>query len=120
MAELAQQKDVKSLIQTIIERIKVLNPYKIILFGSYAWGSPDENSDLDLIVVINDDLMPNSYNEKLQIYLKVSHVLTDILRKVPIDLIVHTKPMHKRFIELDSMFYREIAQKGIVLYERTN
>lgn len=120
MAELAQQKDTSGLIQTIIERIKALNPYKIILFGSYAWGVPDENSDLDLIVVINDDLMPTSYNEKLQIYLKVSHVLTDILRNVPIDLIVHTKPMHKRFIELDSMFYREIAQKGIVLYERAN
>lgn len=81
---------------------------------------PDENSDLDLIVVINDDLMPTSYNEKLQIYLKVSHALTDILKKVPIDLIVHTKPMHKKFIELDGMFYREIAQKGIVLYERIN
>lgn len=117
---MAQQKDTAGLIQTIIDRIKVLNPYKVILFGSYAWGAPDGNSDVDLIVVTNDEIMPKNYNEKLQIYLKVSHMLTDIQKNVPIDLIVHTKPMHKRFIELDSMFYREIAQKGIILYERAN
>ena len=117
---MARQKDTAGLIQAIVDRIKALNPYKIILFGSYAWGVPDENSDLDLIVVMNDDLMPANYSEKVQIYLKVSNVLTDVLKNVPIDLIVHTRPMHKRFIELDGMFYREIAQKGIVLYERAN
>lgn len=104
----------------LIERLKPLNPEKVILFGSYAYGEPSKDSDIDLIVVTDDDIMPSNFDEKMQVYLKVSNALTDIRRSVPIDLIVHTKPMHKRFIELNSMFYREIAEKGIVLYERNN
>lgn len=104
----------------LIERLKPLNPEKVILFGSYAYGEPSKDSDIDLIVVTDDDIMPSNFDEKMQVYLKVSNALTDIRRSVPIDLIVHTKPMHKRFIELNNIFYREIAEKGIVLYERNN
>ena len=32
----------------IVEKLKPLNPYKIILFGSYAYGSPTKDSDIDL------------------------------------------------------------------------
>jgi len=39
---------------------------------------------------------------------------------VPIDLIVHTRPMYARFIEMDSLFAREVLKKGIVLYESHN
>jgi hypothetical protein len=49
--------------------------------------------------------------------LKVSNVLTDITRKTPIDLIVYTKPMYEKFIELGSLFSKEISRKGTVLYE---
>ena len=106
----------------LIERLKPLNPEKVVLFGSYAYGEPskEKDSDIDLIVVTDDDIMPSNFDEKMQFYLKVSNVLTDIQREIPIDLIVHTKPMHKRFIELNSMFYREIAEKGNVIYERNN
>jgi hypothetical protein len=58
-----------------------------------------------------------SYKEKSNIYLKVSYVLSDITRKIPIDLIVYTKPMYEKFIELGSLFSKEISRKGIVLYE---
>jgi hypothetical protein len=37
-----------------------------------------------------------------------------------VDLIVHTKAMHRKFIETDSMFAREILQKGKVLYEENS
>jgi hypothetical protein len=39
-------------------------------------------------------------------------------KKYDIDLIVHTKPMHEKFIQLGSMFSREVATKGVVLYEK--
>lgn len=32
--------------------VKVYNPLEIYLFGSYAWGTPNEESDLDLLIVI--------------------------------------------------------------------
>jgi uncharacterized protein len=44
----------------------------------------------------------------------------EIKRKIPIDLIVHTKPMCERFMDLGGMFSKEMAEKGEVLYERGN
>ncbi len=78
------------------------------------------DSDVDLIVVTNDDHLPKSYKEKSEVYLKVSSALTDITDKIPIDLIVYTKPMYIKFNELGSLFSKEVSQKGIVLYEVDN
>ena len=43
--------DIEKLKPLIIERLKPLNPDKIILFGSYAYGKPNEDSDIDLYIV---------------------------------------------------------------------
>ena len=110
----------KSYLPLITERLKGFGIYKLVLFGSLSTLSTDDvhsDSDIDLIVVTNDDYLPKSYRERSAIYLSVSNVLTDIKSKIPIDLIVYTKPMYKRFNELGSLFAKEIAQKGIVLYE---
>ena len=97
--------------------MKELNPYLIMLFGSYAWGTPHKDSDIDLLVVTNDDFMPENYDEKLKLSLKVKRQIYEINKQVAIDLIVYTKPMYQRFIELQSSFSREILSKGIILYE---
>ena len=110
-------KDKNSYLSLIITRLKNIGIHKIILFGSLASGDVHTDSDVDLIVVTNDDHMPNSYKEKSAVYLKVSSALTDITRKIPIDLVVYTKPMYTKFNELGSLFSKEISQKGIVLYE---
>jgi predicted nucleotidyltransferase len=101
----------------IIERLKGLNLHKVILFGSFASGQPREDSDIDLLVVTNDEFLPQSHSEKSKLYLSVSNALTDLAGKIPIDLIVHTKAMYQRFIQLGSLFSKEILQKGVVLYE---
>jgi predicted nucleotidyltransferase len=109
-----------SYIPSIIEKLLVTNPEKIILFGSYAYGEPTDESDLDILVVTGDDIIPSSFKEKSLIYLRISHAISDIKKEFPIDLIVHTKPMHKRFIETDSLFARELLTNGKVLYEKSN
>ena len=43
--------DIEEVKKEIIERLKPLNPDKIILFGSYAYGTPNEDSDIDLFLV---------------------------------------------------------------------
>ena len=101
----------------ILERLKKLNPYKVILFGSSAYGRPDRNSDVDLIVVTNEEFFPASYQEKSDLYLKVSNALTDVAGTIPIDLIVYTKSMYRQFIQMGSLFSKEVIQKGVVLYE---
>ncbi len=99
----------------IVGAIAPLDPYKLILFGSYANGNPTEESDIDLYVVTKDDFMPNSWREKNEIYLKISRQIRNIRSEIPIDLIVHTKQMNQKFVELDSSFSREIIQNGISL-----
>ena len=95
-----------------------LRPERVILFGSRAWGEPTEDSDIDLYVVTQDDFVPANYEERMQTHLKVSALLREINKSVPIDLIVHTRPMHEAFVRLDSMFARELMTRGEVLYER--
>ena len=57
-------------IQQLKESLIELNPYLIMLFGSYAWGTPHKDSDIDLLVVTNDDFIPKNYDEKLMLSLK--------------------------------------------------
>ncbi len=99
----------------IVKKLKPLNPYKIILFGSYAYGNPTKDSDIDLYIVTNDEFMPQTWKQKSEIQQKVLRTIRDIMKKYPIDLIIHTKSMHKKFIEMDSMFSRKILNEGIVL-----
>ena len=107
-------------IPLLIEKLKSTQPEKIILYGSYAYGSPNENRDLDNLVVTGDEIIPSSFSEKSQIYLRISKSISEIKTKFPIDLIVHTKAMHQKFIELNSQFARELLTKGKVLYEKNN
>lgn len=107
-------------IPDIIVKLRSTNPEKIILFGSYAYGEPTDESDLDILVVTSDDIIPSSFKEKSLIYLRISRAISEIKREFPIDLIVHTKAMHKRFVENNSLFARELLTKGKVLYEKSN
>ncbi len=104
-------------LREIVARLKPLKPYKIVLFGSHATGTAHKDSDIDLLVVTNDDYIPRNFREKMDVHLKVARLLFDIRSEIPVDLLVHTKPMFERFIELDSMFCREINLTGKVIYE---
>jgi predicted nucleotidyltransferase len=83
-------------------------PDKIILFGSYAYGQPNANSDVDVLVV-----MParNELDQGFKIH-------STILPPFPLDIIVRTpKNLEWRLKEGDS-FLREIVSKGKVLHEK--
>jgi len=107
-------------IQQLKDRLSELDPYLVLLFGSYADGTSHKNSDIDLLVVTNDEFMPNNYDERINVQLTISNHIFEIAKQVPIDLIVYTIPMYKRFIEQNSVFAHEITTKGKILYERHN
>jgi uncharacterized protein len=102
----------------ILANLSGIDLYKVILFGSYANGDPGIDSDVDLLIVTDDDFQPKNYKENMNNYLRVSSKLRDFKKRIPIDLIVHTKPMHDTFIRLGSMFSREVMKKGGILYEK--
>ncbi len=109
-----------SYLSEIVAQLQSLDRAKIILFGSQTSGAADAASDLDLLVFLRDDRLPASHREKEDTYLTVARLLRDIRRRTPVDLIVHTQPMHRKFIEMNSLFARQVLEKGIVLYEADN
>lgn len=107
-------------IESIKSKLIELNPYKIVLFGSFASGIPHQNSDIDLLVVTNDDFFPLNFEERLKLQMIVSNHIFELAKQFPVDLIVYSIPMYKKFIEQNSVFANEIATNGKVLYERGN
>ena len=96
----------------IINSLKPLDLKKVILFGSYAYGNPTKDSDIDLLIVTNDDFIPQNFAEKMSLKLKIANEIDSIREEIPVDLLVYTKPMFEKFVELNSMFAREILSKG--------
>ncbi len=77
---------------------------KVILFGSAANGTGDENSDIDLLVVLDEPGISKSYEEKLERQLKISKHLINFQKKIPIDLIVYTKDEWEILLSSGSSF----------------
>jgi predicted nucleotidyltransferase len=110
--------DVEFILHEIVERLRPLDPDRIILFGSYAWGVPGPDSDLDVFVVTNDDRVPKTFRDTLDLERKVKLPLTDLRNAYPIDLIVQTRPMYEQLQSNGGSFCRELLQKGRVLYAK--
>src|SRR5438876_9674126 len=88
----------------IVERFQ---PDKIILFGSYAYGKPHEESDVDLLVIMRTK---NAIDQSIRITLAFEQPFS-------LDLIVRTPWKIERGLKDDNWFLREIMEKGKVLYE---
>jgi predicted nucleotidyltransferase len=87
------------------------HPDKIILFGSYAYGTPGEDSDVDVLVVLPFE--GKSIHKTIEILQRVKPVL-------PVDLIVRTPDQIAQRLKMGDFFLREIVEKGKVLYEATH
>jgi predicted nucleotidyltransferase len=100
----------RELIDQITERIKSeYQPEKIILFGSYVYGTPSETSDIDLFIVKETE---KSRRER---FCEVRKILRDI-RGVSIQPIVFTRAELEYRIRLKDDFILEILEKGELLY----
>jgi predicted nucleotidyltransferase len=86
-------------------------PHKIVLFGSYAYGKPTEDSDVDVLVI-----MP--FNRKRG--RKSLEIRQCIPADFPLDLIVRTPEFIARRLQWGDCFIREVLGKGDVLYEATD
>jgi predicted nucleotidyltransferase len=103
--------DIATIQEEIVERLKPLEPEKIILFGSYANGTPTEDSDIDLFLVkdIQTDTMVNYlFNARKR--------LRDLISKYKIGFDVLAAS--QTFLESrEDFFYKvDILEKGKVIY----
>ena len=91
----------------VVERFR---PEKVILFGSYAYGTPHADSDVDILVV-----MParNQLDQAFKIHWAIQPPF-------PLQLIVRTPHNMKWRLEEGDSFLREIVSRGKVLYEKAD
>lgn len=101
--------------ESIIDLLKPIDPGKVILFGSYAYGAPTDESDIDLYIVSKEDFIPKNYSENMQHYKKYTRPLKDLKKEFPVDIIVHTLEMNRLFENCGSSFAREITTRGLRL-----
>jgi uncharacterized protein len=104
-------------IQQLKANLSKIDPYLVLLFGSYTYGTPDPDSDLDVFVVLNDQSMPVTFKKKQEFYLKVSSLTRPVAKQIPIDLMAFTLPMFEQFKLANPTFSEEILTKGIVIHE---
>ena len=108
--------DIEKIKDEIVERLKPLNPDKIILFGSYAYGNPTEESDIDLFLIKNDLNLDelNSYEIRARKYIR------DLVYKYKIGFDILSAPLNY-LTKRDDYFYKvDILKNGRVLYEQTS
>ena len=105
--------------ETLLEEIKSIvariHPLRAIVFGSFAYGQPDEGSDIDLLVVLNKSGLSESYAEVLENKRELSRGLRAIRKRIPIDLLVYTKDEWEYIKRSGSSFYRHIEKYGVDL-----
>lgn len=101
------RKQIDAVVQRIVQQF---NPEKVILFGSYAYGKPNADSDVDLLVVMESDERPAR---------RTARVIGAVHGKTfPMDLLVRTPAEIAHRLAIGDFFIEEIMTRGKVLYER--
>lgn len=100
----------QDVIEEVVRRIlSVSDPEKIILFGSYIYGIPDSDSDIDILVV------KKGVKSKIQEYTKIRRSLMGM--GFPFDIIVLTPEEYEFYsINWKNSVLAEIREKGRVVY----
>ncbi len=101
----------QALLQEIVKRIvSAVDPIYIILFGSYAYGKPNKESDLDILVVMDSDLP--RYKRSIPIYRALAGLL------ISKDIVVYTPSEIDEWSDVKNSFITSIIRKGKVIYEK--
>lgn len=95
------------IINNIINQLKTYQPEKIILFGSYAYGQPNQNSDIDIAVIKSTKDSFHERQRKARLLIRTT---------VPIDIFVFTPEEFKKGSK-SNLFVKEIAKMGKIIYE---
>ncbi len=105
--------DIEEIKPKIIEKLKILNPDKIILFGSYAYGIPTEESDIDLFLIKDGLVDSKKYT------LEAKKRLRDIVMNYKTNGIDILSASQEFLNSREDYFYKiDILQNGKVWYEQ--
>ena len=104
--------DIEKTKQEIVDQLTTVDATKVILFGSYAYGTPNEDSDLDICIV----------KEKIISKIKEKREIRELLKgiKIPKDILVVDENYYQTHSDenwINTALY-DVKNKGVVLYEK--
>ncbi len=110
---MVRNKRIRKIILDIAEKIKRnYNPEKIILFGSFAYGKPTRDSDIDMLIV------KRTKKKSMDRWFTLRKLCQDPDRGIPFSPLVFTPKELKHRLSLGDDFFREILERGEMLYQR--
>jgi len=103
--------DIRKVIQNILKKLLAeYAPQKVILFGSYAYGFPGPDSDIDLLII------KETTERFIDRWVTVQGILTGTHRFLPLETLILTPGEIDERLAIGDQFIAEILQKGEVLY----
>lgn len=97
----------------IVKSLEPLEPYKIILFGSYAWGEPTKDSDIDLVFIDNKSGFFASFMDRVNVKKEILKKLISIDSNF--DIINYQRAEWEMLLKDPNQFIKKIANQGIIL-----
>jgi len=113
--KMKERERIEALLKKIVEVIREeYTPDKIILFGSYAYGTPTEESDIDLLIIKDID---KPFHKR---WAEICHIISQIRKDtgVAFSPFVVTQQELQEQLQIGDQFFEEIINKGKVLYAR--
>jgi predicted nucleotidyltransferase len=111
---------IDNILNDLIDSLKASDPSKIILFGSYANGSATDDSDIDLMVILDNNDVAKTYEERQNKKLYIRKLVREINYKVALDILVYSKAELKKVKEYGNYFIDEVERTGKVIYEKAD
>ncbi len=106
--------NIQPILTNIITKLRQdYQPEQIILYGSYAYGTPNEHSDIDLFIVKDTEL------RRVDRYVEVARLIFDPERRISVSPLVYTPKEFKERVAMGDAFVKEIITRGKVLYAET-
>jgi predicted nucleotidyltransferase len=105
-------------IDQLIVALMQSDPYRIILFGSYAKGTANENSDIDMVVILDNNDVAKTYEERLKKKLYINRLVRNINYKIALVILVYSKEEYKIIKNYGNYFIEEIEKTGKIIYEK--
>ena len=110
--------DIDNVLTNLVDSLKPSDPYKIVLFGSHANGTPNEHSDIDIMVILDNFHVSKTYEERLNKKISIRNLVLDINRKIPLDILVYSREEFNIVKNYNNSFIDEIEESGRVIYEK--
>ncbi|MDR1466774.1 MAG: nucleotidyltransferase domain-containing protein [Treponema sp.] len=105
-------------IDQLIEALRQSDPYRIILFGSCAKGTATEDSDIDMVVILDNNGVAKTYQERLDKKLYINRLVRNINYRIALDILVYSKEEYRIVKNNGNYFIDEIEKTGKIIYEK--